>query len=106
MSDQVVVCPICGLTLHNCNHSIEEIVEVQNRQIVLWEMKCDNLRRQVDALRDGIKDIPININSGMSALFSLEIMYVNDAKFYLNRAMKFAKDAIAAADEIAKEMED
>ena len=65
-----------------------------------------NLRRQIDALRDGIKDIPININSGMSALFSLEIMYVNDAKFYLNRAMKFAKDAIAAADEIAKEMED
>jgi len=64
-----------------------------------------NLRRQIDALRDGIKDIPININSGMSALFSLEIMYVNDAKFYLNRAMKFAKDAIAAADEIAKEME-
>lgn len=50
MSD-VQVCPICGMTLHNCTHSIETMIKHNNKQIDALIAERDKALEEVKQLK-------------------------------------------------------
>lgn len=64
MSDRQV-CPICGMTLHNCFHSIEEMMKLCKNNLELsqgeckaWIKESDALRAKLDVAREALEKIP------------------------------------------------
>ena len=91
---------ICALRaeLDEIQHGFES----QRYATVVALKENDALRKQLDIAVKAIKEIRLNVNSGKSALFSMEVMYTRDAKFFFVRAIELADDVLAAIEKEGK----